>query len=151
MTTFSITRTTMRNHPTNSLLRLMLTALALLLTAAPAQAGLTVCNHTHQKATMALGQYNGTQWVSQGWWRIQPNRCLELISGRLLARYYYLYATDSAFANWDGNKIFCVGLFETFEIKGRGNCAARGLDQRGFLEIDTGNHVNWTHILSNPK
>lgn len=147
----SIIHATLRIYPISSLLRLMLTALALALTMAPAQAGLNVCNHTPQKATMALGKYNGSQWVSQGWWRIQPNRCLELVSGRLLARYYYLYATDSAFANWDGNKIFCVGVFENFEIEGRGNCAARGFDQRGFLEIDTGNHVNWTHILSNPK
>ena len=151
MTTFSTFPTTLRNHPASLFLRLMLAAGALVLTTAPARAGLTVCNHTAQKATMALGRYNGTQWVSQGWWRVGPNRCLELIRGKLLARYYYLYATDSAFANWDGNKIFCVGVFESFEIEGRGNCTARGLDQRGFLEIDTGNHLNWTHILSNPK
>jgi uncharacterized membrane protein len=132
-------------------MRALFATFALLLATSPTHAGLTVCNRTAQKATVALGRYNGTLWVSQGWWRIKPDRCAELISGKLLARYYYLFATDSAFANWDGNKIFCVGLFETFEIEGRGNCAARGLDKRGFFEIDTGDHLNWTHTLSNPK
>jgi uncharacterized membrane protein len=134
-----------------SVLRTLLAVCALSVVTAPARAGLTVCNQTPQKATLALGRYNGAQWISQGWWHVDGNKCVEVVSGRLLARYYYLYATDSAFATWDGNKFFCVGLFETFEIEGRGHCAARGMDKRGFFEIDTGNHLNWTHILSNPK
>jgi len=124
---------------------------AFLLATSPAVAGLTVCNHTPQNATLALGRYNGSQWISQGWWHVAPARCEELLSGKLPARYYYLFATDGGFANWDGNFIFCVGLIGAFEIEGRAECRARGLDQRGFFEVDTGNHFNWTQTLSSPK
>ena len=53
----------------------ILTALALVLLAAPAQAGLTICNKTAHSAKTALGRFNGTQWMSEGWWSI-PGRSL---------------------------------------------------------------------------
>jgi len=154
MRTFTAIRALSRRLPTKtafSPMRSLLAACALLLASTPAQAGLSVCNQTPQKATLAMARYNGAQWASQGWWHLEPGRCVELVSGRLLARYYYLFATDGAFANWDGNRIFCVGVLETFEVEGRGHCTQRGLDERGFFEVDTGNRLNWTQNLSIPK
>lgn len=97
---------------------------------------------------VALGQFSGTRWTSQGWWRITPMQCIAVTKGQLDARYYYLYATDGASGTWDGGKNFCVGATENFLAIGRGGCAARGYDRRGFFEVDTGNQLNWTQSLS---
>jgi uncharacterized membrane protein len=132
-------------------MRLLLALCSLLLATSPVAASLSVCNKSSQTAIVALAHFNGTAWASQGWWHIQPGQCGELIRGPLNARYYYLYATDGAFSTWDGSKNFCVGIFEKFSIEGRGRCSARGLDVRGFLEIDTGNQLNWTQNLSGPR
>jgi len=116
----------------------------------PASAGFSVCNQGAQTAIVAFGRFSGSDWESQGWWHIAPKSCTELVSGPLNARYYYLYATDGSFETWDGSKNFCVGIFETFTIEGRGHCAARNLDRRGFFEIDTGTQLNWVQRLTPP-
>lgn len=117
----------------------------------PAIAGFSVCNKSAHGVAVALGQFNGTRWLSDGWWHIEPKTCTELIAGPLLARYYYLYATDGFFGTWDGDKNFCVAVLEKFSIVGRGACKARGYVAIGFLEVDTGNQLNWTQPLSNPQ
>lgn len=124
-------------------------ALAVLIAAAsPATAGLSICNKSAHAVKVALGLFNGTRWASQGWWQVTAKKCAELTTGRLDARYYYLYATDGASGTWDGGKNFCVGTANKFLIIGRGACAARGYDRRGFFEVDTGNQLNWTQSLS---
>jgi len=113
----------------------------------PAVAGFTVCNKSAHPAKVALGRFDGRQWGSQGWWSIGPDSCTQLIAKPLDARYYYLYATDSAAGTWDGSKNFCTGQ-GTFTIVGRRACAARGFDRKGFFEVDTGQNPDWTQNLS---
>jgi len=36
-----------------------------------------------------------------------------------------------------------------FKSVGRGECAKRGFDSRGFFEVDTGKKPDWTQSLSN--
>ncbi len=84
---------------------------------------------------VAVGLFNGTRWTSQGWWRVEPRTCAALVPGKLVARYYYLYASDGAVGVWDGGKSFCVGTTDKFAIVGRGGCTERGFDRRGFFEI----------------
>ncbi len=96
----------------------------------------------------AVGSFNGTRWISQGWWHVDGKKCAELVAGKLVSRYYYLYASDGAVGTWDGGKSFCVGTAGRFAIVGRGGCTERGFDRRGFFEIDTGNHLNFTQSLS---
>ena len=123
-------------------------ALILLLTI-PARADFTVCNKAGVTASLALGQFNGTTWESRGWWTIPSRKCKTLISGRLNARYYYLYGTDSESGTWNGGTYFCTLAQPEFQITGRGNCAARGYDRKGFFAVDTGNSPNWKQSLSN--
>ncbi|MBV9043937.1 MAG: DUF1036 domain-containing protein [Alphaproteobacteria bacterium] len=129
-------------------MRFALALAILVLAAAPANAGLKVCNKAAHTAKVALGRFNGTRWASEGWWRIAPKKCAELIQGKLDARYYYLYATDGAAGTWDGSTYFCAGTTERFAIQGRGGCASHGYDRRGFFEVDTGNLLDWTQTLS---
>jgi uncharacterized membrane protein len=114
---------------------------------APAEAALSVCNKSSLPAKVAIGRFNGTKWISEGWWTVAPAKCETLVEGALNARYYYLYATDGAAGTWDGSKIFCTSPTQKFAIVGRGACAAVGYDRRGFFEIDTGKSVNWTQAL----
>jgi len=114
----------------------------------PASAGLSVCNKSAHGIKVAIGYFNGTRWASEGWWRVETRKCAELLTGRLDARYYYLYATDGATGTWDGGTNFCVGTTEKFAVVGRGACAAHGYDRRGFFEVDTGGQLNWTQALS---
>lgn len=124
-------------------------ALAVLVAATvPAQAGLKVCNKAAHPARVALGRFDGKQWSSEGWWKIDPKKCAELIAGKLDARYYYLYATDGALGTWDGGKSFCTGTADKFFVPGRAACTQRGFDRRGFFEVDTGNRLDVTQSLS---
>jgi uncharacterized membrane protein len=128
-------------------LALALGLAALSVSAGPASAGFTVCNKSGQTAKVALGRFDGRSWGSEGWWSIGPSSCTKLIARPLDARYYYLYATDSAAGTWDGGKNFCTGQ-GMFTIVGRGSCAARGFDRKGFFEVDTGQNPDWTQNLS---
>jgi len=119
------------------------------LAANPAQAALNVCNKTALATRVAMARFDGTDWTSQGWWTVAPNSCAGLLTGPLDARYYYLYATDGAGGTWEGKTHFCVAPENKFLAPGRADCAKRGLDRRGFFEVDTGNEPDWTQSLSN--
>ncbi len=125
----------------------LVVALILLITV-PARADFTVCNKADVGAKVALGQYNGTSWESKGWWTIPSRKCETLVSGRLNSRFYYLYGTDGASGTWNGGTYFCTTEAPEFRIAGRGNCAARGYDRKGFFAVDTGNSPNWKQSLS---
>ncbi len=126
-----------------------ISAVALLTSAVPALAGFNVCNNTPLTTRVALGQFDGRHWTSEGWWIIKPKTCAGLIAEPLNARYYYLYAADSAAGIWEGKTHFCVAPDVKFKSPARDNCAKRGLDRRGFFQVDTGKSPNWTQSLSN--
>ena len=127
----------------------ILTALAAVAIAPPAMAAFTVCNKSDLSTRVALGRFDGKQWTSQGWWTIKPKTCVRLITGPLLARYYYLYATDGAGGSWEGKTHFCTAPGAKFLAQGRQGCARRGYDRRGFFPVDTGQSPEWTQTLSN--
>ncbi|MBL9097594.1 MAG: DUF1036 domain-containing protein [Alphaproteobacteria bacterium] len=116
--------------------------------AAPSPPGFAICNKTDHAMAVAIGRLRGGAWTSEGWWRIEPGACQDILRGVLRARYYYVRAVhlgvDGA---WEGNRLFCVAR-DNFTIKGRGNCAKRGYGQAGFFEVDTGKYPTWTMNLS---
>jgi len=118
-----------------------------LLFAAPAQADFTVCNKAPHPAKVALGRFDGRDWMSEGWWTVKPGACETLVKGPLQARYYYLYGSDGAAGVWDGATSFCTAPSAKFSISGRGNCAARGYDRRRFFRVDTNDNLNQTQTL----
>jgi uncharacterized membrane protein len=128
-------------------MRLILLIMGFLMAAAPAEAGFSVCNTGSHTAKMALGRFNGRAWESDGWWTIKPQTCAKLLIGPLEARYYYLYGTDGRLGSWDGSHAFCI-TSANFSIAGRGKCAERGYDRKGFFEVDTGKAPDYTHKLS---
>jgi uncharacterized membrane protein len=131
---------------------LLLAALAfspLCLWASPALAAFNVCNKTGLAVRAAIGRFDGTNWSSEGWWTVQPRSCTALLTGPLQGRFYYLYASDGGAGTWEGKTGFCVAPNKRFKSVGRGDCAKRGFDRRGFFEVDTGKKPDWTQSLSN--
>jgi uncharacterized membrane protein len=129
-------------------MRCLLTLLMLVGFAAPAQAGLTLCNKTARPARVALGRFDGTAWGSEGWWTIAPGKCARLVTAPLDARYYYLYAGDGGAGTWDGDYAFCVAADEKFSIVGREDCAGRGYERKGFYQVDTHENTDVTKSIS---
>ena len=114
----------------------------------PAIAGFSVCNSTEYPALVSLGFFDGEEWSSQGWWRIDAETCAELSADPLLGRYYYLYAAhEDVGGSWNGNRSFCVGS-DAFRIRGRNDCLARGYDRKAFYQVDTRDATEWKETLS---
>lgn len=113
------------------------------LAATSAQAEFRVCNGTQNLVGVAIG-YRATQgWITEGWWQVPATTCATLIEGKLKSRYYYLYAEDAARGGrWTGDVNMCVAQNE-FKIEGVKDCFARGYQQMGFKEYDTGRQGSW--------
>lgn len=121
--------------------------LTFMIAAGTAQAGLTVCNRGKLPAKVALGRFDGRDWMSEGWWGVAAGACADLIKTPLDARFYYLYGTDNAAGIWDGGTAFCIGRNAKFSIKGRADCARRGYDRKRFFQIDTQDNLNKVQTL----
>jgi uncharacterized membrane protein len=117
--------------------------------ATPAEAKLQICNKTEIAALVALGRFDGKEWLSEGWWRVPAKSCADIVEGPLTARYYYLRGVQEGVdGDWDSTHFFfCIGR-DKFTVKGRKDCKKRGYDEAGFFEIDTSDYPNWTHNLS---
>jgi uncharacterized membrane protein len=121
----------------------VLASLGFGLSATGAWAEFRVCNATQTAVGVAIGYRAKEGWISEGWWQIPPTTCSTLIEGQLQSRYYYLYAEDAARGGrWSGNVNMCVADNE-FKITGVQDCYARGYQQFGFKEYDTGRQGSW--------
>ena len=129
-------------------LRFTLFALALGVVAfvpCQARAAFLLCNHTKAVIEAAFGYREGVEWVSEGWWQIQPGQCARVFGKPLSQRFYFYYARSMATPTktgpkppiWDGKYAFCVDS-KAFRATGDDNCEDRGLRQQGFHEIDIG-------------
>ena len=132
-------------------------ALALLgLVSVPAKADLKLCNNTGSRVQIAVGYKDKDGWASEGWWRVDPaangqDSCKVILSGPLIARYYYIYALDSdKGGSWGGKAMICTQR-QKFTIRGIENCAERGYQKQGFFEVDTNEQTDWTVSLSGDK
>ena len=119
--------------------------------AGPAEAAFNVCNKTELADPGGAGPLRRHQLDQRRLVDDQrPQTCADLVTGPLQARYYYLYASDGAAGTWEGKTAFLRRARRpSFRAAGRGDCAKRGFDRRGFFEVDTGNKPDWTQTLSN--
>jgi uncharacterized membrane protein len=119
--------------------------------AAPAHADLKLCNNTASRVGVAIGYKDKDGWASEGWWTAEPNKCLNLLKGALIARYYYVYAVDyEKGGSWGGKSMMCI-RDKIFTIRGFNECEGRGYSKVGFFEVDTGEESDWTISLSGEK
>jgi uncharacterized membrane protein len=121
----------------------------LLGTVSSANAALSFCNRTAGPLEAALGYRDDSDttaqnWVSEGWWRIEPGQCARVFGQPLAARFYFYYAhaltqvtKDVAPTTWSGKYIFCTDD-KAFRIEGDGDCPSRNYTATGFQELDLG-------------
>lgn len=134
-------------------LALALAAFAGLWTA-PARAQFAVCNQTLDALNLAIAKADtrGTI-VSEGWWTVGANRCVDVIKDELANKYVYVYATDvfgqPIFAGDFTGYDMCVAP-KRFTIEGTDSCWQRGFQKARFLEVDTKDQVRWTLFLKEP-
>lgn len=128
----------------------LLLALAFVVVSSPASANLRICNKTVSRVGVALGYKDAQGWVTEGWWNMLPGACETLLEGPLAARFYYLRAVDyDRGGEWGGPHIMCAHG-KLFTIRETNDCVARGYEQAGFFEIDTGELSTWTVQLTEP-
>ena len=107
-----------------------------------------LCNNTSSRVGIALGYKDDDGWTTEGWWNVSSRSCETLLRGKLVARYYYIYALDyDRGGEWSGQAFMCSRDKE-FTIKGAENCLARGFDRTGYFEVDTGEQRSWTVQLT---
>ena len=127
---------------------------ALMLLAAgngPALADFKMCNNTESRVGVALGYKDQEGWASEGWWTIEPQKCLTLLKGNLIAKYYYVFAVDyEKGGSWGGKAMLCT-RDKVFTIRGTDTCVERGYQKTGFFEVDTGEETDWTVSLAGEK
>lgn len=116
------------------------------LAAKPALAQFTVCNESPDMAYVAMGYWDNTQYVSEGWWTVDPGSCVATTDGELQYQFYYVYAEtepDKAgnMVTWGGETMLCINPYNSFRIWGDINC------DTGFIEVDTGKSAHWTFTL----
>jgi len=131
-----------------ALVPVLLAGPAVVVSASEAQAELRLCNKTPARVGIAIGYKGPSDWVSEGWWNIEPESCQVVVDGPLPSRYYYLYALDYEDGGaWGGTAFMCTDEKE-FTIEGISDCVARGYERRGFAEVDTGDSTSWTIQLT---
>lgn len=135
---------------------LVLGALLLIATGAPARADLKLCNTTASRIGVVIGYKDDKGWTTEGWWNIPSNACWTLIKGSLVARYYYVHAIDYDRPGvWDRNEsgasskseFFMCTEDKSFVIRGADRCEERGFNRTRFFEVDTQDEKSWTITL----
>jgi len=122
--------------------------LALVMACGPAEAKYRICNKSDSSVSAAFGYKQDGDWVSEGWWNIEPGKCATVYSKDLTEQYYYFYAeSDDDSGNWSGKVNFCT-IQKEFTIVGNTNCKGRGYGVKGFREVDVGDSSSWTSDLT---
>jgi uncharacterized membrane protein len=102
-----------------------LAGLLVVMTAAPAHAGLTLCNRTSYRLDAAIGLERRANVATRGWFRIDPGACRQVIDGALDADMVYVHARappvyGSAPVPQAGHAELCIrdGNFEIGNARG---------------------------------
>ncbi|WP_319532239.1 DUF1036 domain-containing protein [uncultured Cohaesibacter sp.] len=116
-----------------------------------AAADLRVCNKTSSTIGLAIGYEMQGDWISEGWWNLEQNKCETVLMGILVKNRYLIHAIDyDKGGQWNGETFMCTQDLE-FKIKGTEECVARGFERTGFFEIDTAGKQDYTVQLTDQE
>ena len=134
---------------------LVLGAILLCLCISPASAALTLCNRTSYILYVASATETATEVASQGWSRIVPGACRNVVAGDLHAIALDIYArTSQAHLGparaWGGDRQVCAQDLD-FNIHTPStihDCPSDNFYLLPFARIDTRRMTAWTSTLS---
>ena len=121
-------------------LGLIIAVTGFLFAALPASAGFEVCNSTPVAHQLSVAYRGDADWVSEGWWTIQPQECKLLVAGDLSVRYFYYRATAKKRSFVGERYMFCTDS-KAFTIAGKTDCQDRGFSRDSFSEVEIGSGV----------
>lgn len=115
-----------------------------------APAGYSLCNDSREQVWAAIGQKKGAVFLAKGWWTVEGGACAQLISEPLTGQKIWLRVErGKAKTLVGGADKFCVTDI-AFEIQGRQNCKARGLNEAGFAQTNNKGASGYTaHVTAN--
>jgi len=137
--------------------RLVLLVLASLLCAAlqvahpsPASADLRLCNKYSSEISVALAYYSKSsgEWISEGWWVVEPDACKTPLSGDLNERYYYVYAYSAESGTWSGDYYFCMAKPDEFKFTSADDESSCDSSWQGFRKIDTESYTDYEYSFT---
>lgn len=104
--------------------------------------GFFYCNKTNSAVWSAVAELgDGENYVSRGWWKVEPGACAKIIKGELARDHYYVYGAIEEGANErklvGGEKSFCVNAV-MFETGNEAPCADQDLDEAMFRRVEIG-------------
>jgi uncharacterized membrane protein len=127
-------------------------ALCFALCATPASAALKLCNQTSYVLYAATGMRTDTSTVSQGWTRVVPGDCRDMLKRPLTSALYYLYARSSQAHTgepraWGGQFPLCVKDADFSLTTNSATCPGDSFAMP-FSGIDTHGMTDWTTTLT---
>jgi len=113
--------------------------------------GYKFCNQTQGRVWAAIGFEKNKDWVSRGWWSLDPGVCAKVIKDALTQANYYVHAVMESDS---GETPLSVGTYELctaeakFEIEGRADCEVRGYTTAGFAKVEIGGEKSFTQTFA---
>ncbi len=134
---------------------LLLAVLGLAGLTSPARAEFSLCNSTSYVVRAAVAFKGATDFVSAGWFTINPGACRAVIDKPLTESTYYIHARTitghrGPMHHWAGDDRFCIVSENDFDITGQGDCDKRGYDSAYFYAVDVGSAKQWTTTFTEP-
>ena len=111
----------------------------------PSYAAFLFCNKTQTVIEAAFGYREQLDWVSEGWWQLQPGLCARVYGKPLKQRFYFYYARALAQPKpgerppiiWSGKYALCADN-KAFKVVGDQECETRGFRTLYFQQADIG-------------
>jgi len=110
--------------------------------------GWTVCNKTSFIAEAAIGRPDGSAVIVEGWLRLRPGECRVALPGPLEPGAHFLFARSSdahrgGRREWGGEWSLCIDSLGSFSAESPPDCAAMGLEERGFRPVMIERRTRW--------
>lgn len=110
-----------------------------------AKLGFFYCNKAGEEVWSAIA-YNekGDEYISQGWWHLDPGQCVKVIKGKLEKSHYYVYGVmgDGSDENPErvlagGDRNLCTNDI-LFKINNSKPCEEQGINIGAFKRVEIG-------------
>jgi len=125
------------------------------------ESGLQICNETRFLVWSSIGQHEGEDILTRGWYKVLPGECIRPLRKPLDGQVIYSYgeAVDDKgqIAVKGGIKLIWAGKYQLctkksrFTIETQGKCDGKGLSTTAFRKINLGGAKSWTIRYTEPQ
>ena len=115
-----------------------------------ARAEYTFCNKSSYALSASLGYVDEGRLVTRGWWRLRAGECKRVLSDRVRAGRYFVYAEAvpghrGPLRTWSGETPLCVQNDSLFTLRDQDVCTEDPRRQRDFFAVDIAEGTDGTY------